>query len=91
VSGIAYRRPDFDFDRVYHTHTALFPFHTQPTCLYRTHPNPDGKDHCKDRGGVDDQGSHDTANGNATGEDRRGQTRKTWRVVEIVGGVVIRG
>lgn len=77
--GTAYRRPDSDFDRVYRNHTALFLFHIQPTYLYRTHPIPDGRDqHHKDRGGVGDQSSCDTANGNVTGGGRLGQTMKTW-------------
>lgn len=32
-----------------------------------------------DRGREDDQGDRDMANGNVTGGDKRGQTRRTWR------------
>ena len=76
---MSYRRPDFDFDRVYRDHTALFPFHTRPTYLYRMHPIPVGKDpRHKDRGKVDDQRSRGRVNESVNGEGRREQTRKTW-------------
>lgn len=75
---MAYRRLDFDFDRVYHNHMALFPFHTQPIYLYRTHPILVGKDHRrKDRGKVDGRRSCGRANESVNGGGKRGQTRKT--------------
>ena len=78
-AGMAYRRLDSDFDRVYRNHTDLFLFHTQPIYLFHMHPIPDGTDHHhRDRGRVDDQDNHDTVNGNVTGEGKRGQTKKTW-------------
>ena len=81
---MSYRRLGFYFDRVCHNHTALFPFHIQPTYLYRTPPILVGKDRQRrDRGKVDGRGSRGRETGSVNGGGRRGQPRKTWATVQF--------